>query len=349
MRPRLAVSRSAVELIKAFEGFRAKAAQLDDGRWTIGYGHTTTAREGAEISETDAEALLLYDLIHAAHAVNEHVFAPLNQNQFDALVAFVFNIGVRNFRGSTTLRRLNEGRALEAAISMDMWRKADIEGERIIVDALVRRRAAEKALFLKPVEGWTPAPTPVLPPRIDYDAAGVMPLNMPVATRTPLAGARATVERAPADGFEPPEPPSASEAAAEAVIERLEALLRSAPKARTPTLEPVSEQPVEASSPAEAVAETPPPEPPPLMPPPRPKPSVRRPHPAMLTMLGVLGVGLLVAAGLWGFAPDAADVGGLKPQVAGLAVGGVGVGAFAVAAYSLLDRLGLPRPPKTRF
>jgi len=47
MRPRLSVSRSAVELIKAFEGFRSKAAKLDDGRWTIGYGHTLTAREGA--------------------------------------------------------------------------------------------------------------------------------------------------------------------------------------------------------------------------------------------------------------------------------------------------------------
>ena len=91
MRPRLTVSRSAVELIMAFEGFRAKAAQLDDGRWTIGYGHTATAREGAEVTEADAEALLLYDLIQASHAVNEHVYAPLNQNQFDALVSFAFN------------------------------------------------------------------------------------------------------------------------------------------------------------------------------------------------------------------------------------------------------------------
>ena len=118
MRPRLSVSRSAVELIKAFEGFRSKAAQLDDSRWTIGYGHTLTAREGAEISEPEAEALLLYDLIGASHAVNEFVFAPLNQNEFDALASFVFNIGVRAFRGSPTLRRLNEGRPLEAAMEI---------------------------------------------------------------------------------------------------------------------------------------------------------------------------------------------------------------------------------------
>ena len=154
MRPRLSVSRSAVELIKAFEGFRPKAARLDDGRWTIGYGHTLTTREGAEINEADAEALLLYDMISASHAVNEFVFAPLTQNQFDALVSFVFNIGVRSFRGSPTLRRLNEGRPLEAAMAMELWRKADLEGERIVIDALVRRRAAEKALFLKPGGGW---------------------------------------------------------------------------------------------------------------------------------------------------------------------------------------------------
>jgi GH24 family phage-related lysozyme (muramidase) len=63
MKPRHQISRAAIDLIKRFEGYRAKAARLADGRWTIGYGHTLTAREGAEVSERDAEALLLYDLI----------------------------------------------------------------------------------------------------------------------------------------------------------------------------------------------------------------------------------------------------------------------------------------------
>src|SRR6185312_1750019 len=181
MRPRLSVSRSAVELIMAFEGFRAKAAQLDDGRWTIGFGHTATAREGAEITEADAEALLLYDLIQAAHAVNEHVYAPLGQNQFDALVSFAFNIGARAFKSSPTVRRLNEGRMLEAALAMELWRKADLEGERIVIEAL----------FLKPVDGWIPAPTPVLPPKMDYDALGLIPLTTPVDARTTFDGERA--------------------------------------------------------------------------------------------------------------------------------------------------------------
>ena len=259
MRPRLSVSRSAVELIKAFEGYRAKAARLDDGRWTIGYGHTLTAREGAEVTERDAEALLLYDLIQISHALNEYVFAPVTQNQFDALASFVFNIGVRAFRGSPTLRRLNEGRPLEAAMAMELWRKADLEGERIIIDALVRRRAAEKALFLKPTEGWMPAPTPVLPPRLDYDALGMIPLTSPVAARTATAGDRVYAERTP-QGASPSESetPSASEAAAAKVIERLESILSEptvAPAvAETPlaerAAEPFFDQPRRSRNPA---------------------------------------------------------------------------------------------------
>jgi lysozyme len=156
MKPRNQVSRSAIELIKRFEGYRRKAAQLPDGRWTIGYGHTLTAREGAEVSEEDAEALLIYDLIAISHAVNEWVFVPLNQHQFDALVAFAFNIGTESFRRSAVLRRLNEGALIQAACSMELWRKAEFEGEKIVVDALVRRRSAEKALFLTPMKGWVP-------------------------------------------------------------------------------------------------------------------------------------------------------------------------------------------------
>jgi lysozyme len=105
------VSRVALELIKKFEGYRQKAAQLPDGRWTIGYGHTLTAREGAEVSETDAEALLVYDLISIGHAVNENALAPIGQNQFDALCCFAFNIGPDNFRRSQVLKRNAPGRA----------------------------------------------------------------------------------------------------------------------------------------------------------------------------------------------------------------------------------------------
>src|SRR5690348_10763379 len=121
MSPRHRVSRTAIELIKRFEGYRRKAAQLPDGRWTIGHGHTLTARGGAEVSEEDAEALLVYDLIGISHAVNEHVYAPLTQNQFDALCSFAFNLGVDQFRRSQVLKRLNEGQMVQAACAMELW------------------------------------------------------------------------------------------------------------------------------------------------------------------------------------------------------------------------------------
>jgi len=351
MRPRLSVSRSAVELIKTFEGYRSKAAHLDDGRWTIGYGHTLTAREGAEISEPEAEALLLYDLIGAAHAVNEFVHAPLTQNQFDALVSFVFNIGVLGFRGSPTLRRLNEGRPLEAALGMELWRKADLEGERIVIDALVRRRAAEKALFLKPMEGWMPAPTPVLPPKLDYDALGMIPLTSPVATRTATSGDRLYTERTPQGPAPmPPDEPSASEAAAAAVIERLESILSE------PTIAPaIAETPPASSEPFEPLAMKPETaETPPMREARHDLPAItflevktgRRPswmRAFALVILGAVGVGLLALAAMWGFQPRSAEVFGLSPRIAGLSVGILGIVCFSIAAYFFLDRLGLPR------
>lgn len=336
MRPRLSVTRSAVELIKAFEGFRPKAMRLDDGRWTIAYGHTLTAREGKEVSEPDGEALLMYDLIQAAHAVNELVFAPLTQNQFDALVAFVFNIGERQFRASPTLRRLNEGRPLEAAMAMEMWRKADLEGERIVIDALVRRRAAEKAVFLRPMEGWIPAPTPVLTPRIDYDAAALIPLSSPVAARAAVDGDRLYAERAPvAAAATPAEEASASAAAASAVIERLEAILNEDPaKAATAPATTTATEP-ETAAPHD---------------PTRFVTAKTAPAPAPWRMLGlalltVLGVTLVAIAAMWGQRPPPEQVLGVPPAVAALATGGLGAVLFSIGLYLLLERLGRPRPP----
>ena len=145
MQPRHRVSRAAIDLIKRFEGYRQMAAQLPDGRWTIGHGHTLTARQGASVSEHDAEALLLYDLIGVAHALNAAVYTPLNQNQFDALASFTFNLGLDSFHQSGVLKRLNEGALIQAACAMELWRKANIGGERIVIDALVRRSAFSQA------------------------------------------------------------------------------------------------------------------------------------------------------------------------------------------------------------
>ena len=180
MKPRAQVSRAAIEMIKRLEGYRRRAVRLPDGRWVVGHGHTRTARHGVEVSEADAEALLVYDLIAVSHAVDAAAHTPLSQNEFDALVSFAFNVGVDEFRESIVLRRLNEGQHLQAACAMDLWRKAEVEGETIVVDALVRRRAAEKALFLTPPDAWTPAPTGVIKPSVDHDVVGVIPIQPPV-------------------------------------------------------------------------------------------------------------------------------------------------------------------------
>ncbi|MDB5467253.1 MAG: lysozyme family protein [Phenylobacterium sp.] len=251
MKPRHQVSRAAIELIKRFEGYRRKAAQLPDGRWTIGYGHTLTARQGAEVSEEDAEALLLYDLIAVAHVVNEHAYAPLSQNQFDALCAFAFNIGLDNFRRSAVLKRLNEGASIQAAFAMELWRKAEFEGERIVVDALVRRRAAEKLLFLTPPGGvWTIAPSPILKPVLDLDGFDTTPRQTPTPMATSLEGERVLVVREDQPTPAPVEPElSEVENPMKAVAEEVTARLQ--------TIFPETGEPTEVGPSPEPVAEAP--------------------------------------------------------------------------------------------
>jgi GH24 family phage-related lysozyme (muramidase) len=172
MTGRLRTSRAGLELIKSFEGFREQASRLPDGRWTIGYGHVRTAREGLTISAKDAEDLLTYDLKPVEDAIQSSVYAPLNQNQYDALVSLTMNISPGQFRDSDILRCINGGDFLSAAHGFDLWRKARIHGRVMVVDALVRRRAAEKAMFLEHPDGRPSAPTPLVTPELDFSATG---------------------------------------------------------------------------------------------------------------------------------------------------------------------------------
>lgn len=139
---RLKVSREGVVLIKSFEGFRPRAVRDGEGRWVIGYGHRASAREGLTVGEQDAELLLQYDLLPVVKALHERVSAPLNQHQFDALASFAVSVGLDRFLASDVLRRLNEGHPGEAADALIGW------PEPAPVDARLRRRAAERALFV---------------------------------------------------------------------------------------------------------------------------------------------------------------------------------------------------------
>ena len=228
--PRYQVSEAGLQLIMSFEGYRASAAQLPDGRWTIGYGHTKSARAGAKVSPADARILLLYDLSEINLAMQALIFTPLSQNQVDALSSFTFNIGLESFQTSAVLQRVNEGALLQAACAIDLWRRAQLQGEDFVVDALVRRRAAEKALFLTPAAGWSPAPSPVVRPQLDLDVDGSVPKTHPLAVHAALDGDLATAEVVAEtalvglDGLES-SAGSRLHGAGEAISERLQALL----------------------------------------------------------------------------------------------------------------------------
>lgn len=141
---RMDLSLAGLAHLKTFEGLRLQPYQDVAGKWTIGYGHLIKAGEYFDtITEAQAAQLLNDDANTAEDAVNSLVKVPLTQSQFDALVSFVYNVGVGAFRRSTLLRLLNAGDYAGAAAQLPLWRNA---GGRV-VQGLVNRRAAEVAMF----------------------------------------------------------------------------------------------------------------------------------------------------------------------------------------------------------
>jgi lysozyme len=137
------ISQEGVNLIKHFEGCRLEAYKCPAGVWTIGYGHTKGVKEGDAIEQEAAEAFLIEDLEAFEQAVARLVKVPITQQQFDALVSFTFNLGAGNLAASTLLRKLNNYQYIEVPEQMMRWVKAGGQ----VLDGLVRRRAAEAALF----------------------------------------------------------------------------------------------------------------------------------------------------------------------------------------------------------
>jgi lysozyme len=162
-------------LVRPFETFEPRAVRRPGGGWSIGYGHVRSAREGAQVTRDEAEALLLYDLRHVVSVVRAAIYAPIHRNQLEALVALAFHIGTENFLHSTTLQRFNAGDSLGAAQEIERWCRADLGGESQVVDALVRRRAAEKAHFLTPPQGFPKASRARVRPQ--FEALATAPLR----------------------------------------------------------------------------------------------------------------------------------------------------------------------------
>jgi lysozyme len=137
------ISDNGLKLIKYFEGTRLVAYQDVKGIWTIGTGHTADVRPNMVITDDQAMAYLRQDVQWAEQVVNREVTVDLNQNQFDALVCFVFNVGSGNFCKSTLLRKLNSGDYDGASEQFLAWDKAG----GVVVSGLLRRRTAEQDLF----------------------------------------------------------------------------------------------------------------------------------------------------------------------------------------------------------
>ncbi len=152
-------SQNGIDLIKRFEGLELESYQDIAGIWTIGYGHTgPEVGPDQQITASEAEALLRHDLISREKGVNRLARVPLNQNEFDALVSFVYNVGLGAFERSTCRRRLNNGDRIGAAEALTWFNKATVNGVLVEVRGLTIRRAAEKALFLTPVADFTSQP-----------------------------------------------------------------------------------------------------------------------------------------------------------------------------------------------
>mgnify|MGYP001422192837 CR=1 FL=1 len=131
-------------LIKKFEGLELKAYQCSAGVWTIGYGHTKDVQPNDEWSESHAEHMLEIELHEYESYVNEYVTAALSQNQFDALVSWVYNLGPANLKSSTMLKVLNSGDYEGVPAQIKRWNKAGGK----VLQGLIRRREAEALLFL---------------------------------------------------------------------------------------------------------------------------------------------------------------------------------------------------------
>lgn len=144
------ISQEGIDLIKEFEGFRSNAYRCPAGVVTIGIGTTVYAngqrvQMGDTITEKEAERELRSAIKVYEDAVRRNVTVPLTQGQFDALVSFTYNCGVGALEASTLLKKLNYKDYQGAANELPKWNKG---GGRVL-PGLVRRREAEKVLFLK--------------------------------------------------------------------------------------------------------------------------------------------------------------------------------------------------------
>ncbi len=143
--PAMVVSQAGLDFIKQREGFRANAYQDEAKVWTIGYGHIKGVKQGMTITESEALELFHEEVKQFTGGVIALIKVPVDQNQFDALVSFAYNVGLNAFRKSTLLDKLNRGMYHAASLEFTRW--VWTGGKRS--KGLEKRRLLEKEMFLK--------------------------------------------------------------------------------------------------------------------------------------------------------------------------------------------------------
>lgn len=153
----LSISSNGIDLIKKLEGFRAQKYNDQAGHCTIGYGtllHKGNCNGDASeqpyaggISDKQATDLLMARVSDFQRTINDQITVALNQNQFDALVSFVYNIGSESFRKSTLRKVLNEGSYTAVPAEMRKWVKVRKNGALVDSQGLINRRNAEIELY----------------------------------------------------------------------------------------------------------------------------------------------------------------------------------------------------------
>lgn len=216
---RLTTSDAGLQMLKRFEGFREEGLELPDGQWLIGHGHLRMTPQAEMLTREQAHHELLLDLVPYEEMIHARVSTPLTQAQFDALVSFSFSIGLAAFERSDVLRRLNAGDLIAAGAAMDAWRKTRLFGEAQVLDALVRRRALERAMLLDGSDDPV-APSVLVRPQIDHAAAI---LGAPVAL-----AAMPELEKAVSAAV-PPEEPGLEPVTQDAVAHRIATILAEEP------------------------------------------------------------------------------------------------------------------------
>ena len=154
---RFNASMRVYNLIKKFEGFELSEYKCSAGRRTVGYGHLVVRNdrvldrvlgkkrgELVSISELEAEDVLCLDIRKCEAVLYDNIKAPISQNEFDALISFVFNLGGGNFKASTLLKSLNDGEYLAAADQLLRWCHVG----KNVSQGLLKRRFVEYCLML---------------------------------------------------------------------------------------------------------------------------------------------------------------------------------------------------------